>query len=478
MTDWQIWFPYALIGFPVLVIILAGLSKNRHVKRRLLVSLILALLALGLYLLKVPDDAVFFFAGVSFTIALVAVGLNPFRGQGVSERWPSIIQDALVLAGFLAVSFTLFREQLLALGVASSLVVGFALRDTLGNLFSGLALQSEKPFHVGDWVSVAKREGRVEGRVLEVTWRATKIRTKSGNFIIVPNGVISQDSITNYSKPSPVIRLERVIAMPYSVPPNQFKEVVVQTAMDVPEIMKSPKPDVLTNEYGDYAIHYRCRFWVNDFGRSEPITDKFTTLLYYRLKRADLPLPLPVRDVRITERREAGVEGLVDPRTGFVERVDIFAELQPEVKQRIAESMERVTLAANETVIQQGEAGDSMFFVYIGRVRVVLQQEDTVQEVAMLDSGQFFGEMALLTGEPRSATVVAEGDVEAFVLKKDNFRDILVEHPGVAEQISAVISRRKEALDETSAEMAAQRASPRAVQRNFLSRIQRFFGLS
>ncbi len=487
------WIVYALIGLAVLVVALAGLSKNRYVKRRLLVSLILALLPLAIRaaltlmarlmgLAALPgegalESASYLLGGLSFIIALVAVGLNPFRGQGVSERWPSIIQDALVLAGFLAIAFAVAGDKLLALGLASSFVVGFALRDTLGNLFSGLALQSEKPFHVGDWVSVAKREGRVEGKVLEVTWRATKIRTKSGNFIIVPNGVISQDSITNYSKPSPVIRLERLVAMPYGVPPNQFKQVVVEAANDIPDIMKSPKPDVLTHEYGDFAIQYRCRFWVNDFGRSEPITDQFTTLLYYRLKRAGLPLAFPVREVRIIEQRTQQLDRLVDPRLGFVERVDLFAALQPEIKQRIAESMEPVTLAAGEPVIRQGEAGDSMFFIYIGRVRIVLEQEGAVQELAMLDSGQFFGEMALLTGEPRSASAFAEGDVEAFVLRKDNFREVLVEHPEVAEQISKLMGQRKELLQETSAGMASRKVSPQVVQRNFLSRIQNFFGL-
>ncbi len=476
---------YGPIALAVLAVLLAGISSNRYVKRRLLYSLIFALLAtafawLGHYAFEsrsLQDKLVSLLAGFSFVIAIVAVSLNPLRGQGVSERWPRIIQDALVLGGFLAVGLAVAHEQLLALGVASSLVVGFALRDTLGNLFSGLALQSEKPFHVGDWVSVAKREGRVEGKVLEVTWRATKIRTKSGNFIIVPNGVISQDSITNYSKPSPVIRLERRIVMPYTVPPNQFKEVVVAAALDVPEILNSPKPDVLTNEYEEDGIEYRCRFWVNDFGRSEPITDKFVTLLYYRLKRAGLRPAHNIRDVRVTERRQEDRERIVDPRRGFVEKVDLFAGLQPEVKERIAESMEGITLAAGEPIIRQGEAGDSMFFIYIGRVRIVLEQDGTVQEVAMLDSGQFFGEMALLTGEPRSASALAEGDVEAFVLRKDNFREVLVDHPEVAEQISQVISRRKEALEETSAEMATHKSSPRVVQRNFLTRIQSFFGL-
>ncbi len=485
------WLNFAPLALAVLAVILAGVSRNRYVKRRLLISLILALVAQGFVLVAlaigdVPEYAAYvvyaehfavFIGGLALIIGAVAVALNPLRGDGISEKWPSIIQDALVLAGLLVVAFVVAGERLLALGVASSLVFGFALRDTLGNLFSGLALQSEKPFHVGDWVSVAKREGRVEGRVLEVTWRATKFRTKSGNFVIIPNSVISQDAITNYSKPSPVMRLERSIGMGFSVPPNQFKRVVLETMADVPDILKDPKPDVLTNEYEDFCIRYRCRFWINDFGRSEPITDAFTTLLYYRLQRAGLPLPYPVRDVRISERREDADSVALDPRMAFVEKVDLFAGLGSNVKESIAQSMQRITFAAREPVIHQGEAGDSMFFIYLGSVRIVLERDGTAQEVAVLGPGQFFGEMALLTGEVRSATAFAVGDVEAFVLRKEDFREVLMEFPEVAQQISEVMGRRKESLEETSAEMARRASSPKAVQRNFLSKIQDFFGL-
>ncbi len=476
------WQFYVLLGLVVLDVLLAGWTPNRWVKKRLLFSLLAFLVAVGLYFLYggfVPGeggvDVVLLLLVVAAAVnMLVSLLFNPFRGDGVSDKWPSIVQDAFVLGAVLVVGLWVAREQFVALGLASSVVVGFALKDTLGNLFSGLALQSEKPFHVGDWVVV----GEKEGRVVEATWRATKIRTKSGNAVIIPNSVISQGAITNYSKPSPVIRLERVIGMGFSIHPNQFKKVVLDTFADIPEILKEPKPDVLTNEYSDFCIRYRCRFWINDFGRSEPITDKFTTLLFYRLERAGLPLPLPARDVRVTERGAGADAVVIDPRLAFVEKVDLFAALEEGAKESIAASMERVTFAANEPIIHQGEAGDSMFFIHLGTVRIILEKDGSAaQEVAHLKPGQFFGEMALLTGEPRSATALAVGDVEAFVLHKDRFRDTLMDFPQVAEQISELMSRRREALDETSAEMATRTVSPKTVQRNFLNRIQQFFGL-
>src|SRR5262249_55838892 len=111
--------------------------------------------------------------------------LNPLRVDRVPERFPVIVQDAIMLGLLFIVSTFVFNEKLLTTSAVSAVVVGFALQDTLGNAFAGLALQSEKPFHVGHWIRV----GEFEGRVAEITWRATKLRTKTGNFVVLPNNL-------------------------------------------------------------------------------------------------------------------------------------------------------------------------------------------------------------------------------------------------------------------------------------------------
>ena len=444
-------FSAALIVIATLV---AGITPNRYIKRRLLVSILLALAGLGLEMAPRvgtlfhqdwPDalhKVATLLLGISLINFVVVLLLNRLRGQGVSERWPAIVQDAIVLAGALVCGLLAAREEFVALGVASTVVIGLALRDTLGNLFAGLALQTEKPYRVGDWVEVSDEQGRV----VQATWRATKIRTKSGNFVIIPNSKISLDSITNFSMPTPVTRLERQILMGYEVPPNLFKKLAVEACADVPEILKDPKPDVLTHEYDDYAIRYRCRFWIDDYRRSEPISDKFMTLFYYRLERAGGRLPVPARDVRMTQIEAPQEEIAVDTRRAFVNRVDLFAPLPETVKELIASSLEAITFAAGESIVRQGDAGDSMFFVHQGGVRIVLAEGDRESNVATLEAGQFFGEMTLLTGEPRTATAVAVGDVEAFLLHKNSFKRILEDNPYVLKQISTVMEERRDGL--------------------------------
>ena len=261
--------PNAYLIAAAVCLLLTVLIPNRWIRRRLFFSSVVFLLDAAFFpvtafalelsdrVFEVAFQVVHFSAAVAVLNALVSTLFNPLRGQGVSDRWPSILQDVLVLAGpTIFVLFT-FSEQLLALGVAGSVVIGIALKDTLGNLFAGLALQSEKPFHVGDWVVLGDHEGQVQ----EATWRATKIRTKAGNFVIIPNSVIAEEAIINYSEPTTEQRLERVVRMGHGIRPNDFKKAAMEVFADMPEALESPAPDVLTHEYDEYSLQYRCRFW-------------------------------------------------------------------------------------------------------------------------------------------------------------------------------------------------------------------------
>jgi CRP-like cAMP-binding protein len=202
------------------------------------------------------------------------------------------------------------------------------------------------------------------------------------------------------------------------------------------------------------------------------------TLLYYRLERAGVPLPLPVRDVRLTHVETPRDELPVDARRAFVDRVDLFAPLPETVKELIASSLESITFASGEPIVKQGDEGDSMFFVQHGGVRIVLEQEGLRKEVSTLEAGQYFGEMSLLTGEPRTATALAVGDVDAFLLHKDAFKRILENNPYVLRQISTVMTERRSALADTEEALAKQRTGPQEKDQSFLEKVNRFFGLS
>lgn len=406
--------------------------------------------------------------------ASVALLFNRFKHAATSDKYPSIVQDTVVIACFVIAATFWAPDKLFTTSAIGALVIGLAVQDTLGNLFAGLAIQVEKPFRVGDWIRAAQNEGQV----MEVTWRATKIRTKAGTQVVIPNNVLSKDVVLNYSQPLRPLRLEHTIGLGYEAPPNTVKRVVLETIAGIPEILREPPPDVLLGNYADFSIHYRCRFWIDDYGASEPIMDKFTTLLYYRLKRAGLVVPYPIRDVRIAEQQIAFPAGARDQRLDFVQKMDLFGGLSTETKEQIAVAMEKSTFASGEKIVRQADAGDSMFFIARGTVEIALETDGARQPIATLGEGDFFGEMALLTGEPRAATALAVGDVEAYQLSKQPFRKILLQDPEISEKVSRVMAERRQVLESKTAELQTSPQSRAEVHKSVLTRMRRFFGLS
>ena len=471
-------------GLAVVLFVLRALSRNPWIRKRLTLAIFVLLLSAGAGLILA--NAALVSASTAWTVialglfiavvlAAIVLLLNRFSGAAVSEKFPSIVQDALVVGVFAIIAVVLGGDKLLTTSAVGGLIIGLALQDTLGNLFSGLALQIEKPFFVGDWV----RLGHVEGCVKEITWRATKIRTKAGHFCFIPNTLISKDTLVNFTHPTPFLRIEKKIGFGYEAHPNHVKRVVLEAMADVPEILREPRSDVLLEAYNDFSIDYRCRFWIKEFEFLEPIVDKFMTLLYYRLEREGLKIPFPIRDVRV-KQEESSEERLRledERKRRFVASMDLFSSLSQEEQGEIAQCLERIMFAVDEPVIRQGEQGDSMFLIERGRIRVVIEEDSVAHQVAQLSDGQYFGEMALLTGEPRTATAIAISDVHAYMLRKETFRNVLVKYPKIIEGISAVIAERKEGLKAKADELRSRRPISREVEKSLLTKIRAFFSL-
>ena len=230
--------------------------------------------------------------------AVVALLLNPWREDRLPDRFPNIVQDSIVIALFAVAATLILPEKIFATTAVGAVVIGFALQDTLGNLFAGLAIQIEKPFRVGQWVHIAGKDGLVR----EITWRATKIRTKAGNFVIVPNSALSRDTITNYSEPTTDTRVELEVGASYDTPPNEVKAVILAAIKDEPLISPAHAPEVLLVDFAASAMTYRVRVWTTDFSADERIRDHIRSAIYYAFRRAGIVIPYPIQ-VQI----EAGV---------------------------------------------------------------------------------------------------------------------------------------------------------------------------
>jgi small-conductance mechanosensitive channel len=432
---------------------ISSTTVNRLVRRKLRLSIILlvgfiatdpAMSLLGARLSPATHDelaAVATLALVAALInALVFVLVNPLRVDRVPDHFPAIVQDAIVI-GLVLLASTFVTQRLLTTSAVSAVVLGFALQDTLGNAFAGLAIQSEKPFHVGQWV----RLGEFEGRVAEVTWRATKLRTKSGNFVVLPNNVVAKEAITNYSEPLGPTMLTVDVGASYLTPPNQAKAAIMEAMRHSPRVLAAPAPDVLLQAFDASAITYRARFWIGDYETDEPSRDEVRTAIYYSFQRHGIEIPWPIQVQYEKPWREPDTREQVERQERLLSSIDLFGSLSAEIRHQIAVSSPMCVYGSGETIVQQGEQGQSMFVILDGAVSVVL--EPARNEVARIQSGGYFGEMSLLTGEPRSATVLAHGDVVVIEIAADLFRRIGVAHPDAIEAIGLAAMARRAGLD-------------------------------
>ena len=395
----------------------------------------------------------------------VLVAINPLRFDRVPDRFPAILQDFIVIALVLVAS-TFFSDRLLTTSAVSAVVLGFALQDTLGNAFAGLAIQSEKPFHVGHWVRVGEFEGRVE----EVTWRATKLRTKSGNFVVLPNNVVSKEAITNYSEPNAPTRLEVQVGAGYEVPPNVVKAAVLEALRNSSRILQEPLPTVELLAFDASAITYLARFWVYEYEHDDAARDEARTAIYYAFQRHRIEIPWPIQ-VEYEGGSARGSEARTREQERLLSTVDLLAPLSADVRQELAASTPLTVYGSGEAIVRQGEPGQSMFVVCAGAVRVVL--EPARQEIARIERGGYFGEMSLLTGEPRSATVLAAGDVSVIEIGAELFRRIAAENPHAMEQIGMAAVARRAALER----IRTATAGAVTVETNtLLARMKKFLG--
>jgi small-conductance mechanosensitive channel/CRP-like cAMP-binding protein len=468
-------------GILLLALVIRAASVNRIVRRKLRLSFFLALVYVVISVVLSrnalsPDMAARVLSVIQLCLALAIINLvvitaiNPLRVDRVPERFPNIVQDTIIIGLFLVVATVVMQEKFLTTSAVGAVVIGFALQDTLGNMFAGLAIQVEKPFRVGHWITV----GPFEGIVSEVTWRATKIRTKAGNLVALPNSFISKEAITNYSEPASPTRLEVEVGVSYGVPPNQVKAALAEALRNAPLALTAPAPDILIRDFGASAVIYLVRFWINDFERDSAARDEVRSAIYYSLKRHGYEIPFPIQTEIHRHPESERVSDRIDRMSAILAPVALFAPLSSEQRDELAARAGERIYGQSEKIVRQGEAGGSMFVVHRGRVRVV---EESGRELAVLEAGGYFGEMSMLTGQPRSATVEAVGECQVVELTAASLREVALANPEVVTRISAVVAERQADLDRQKAEAAAGRPAVAEAHRSLLSRVQAFLRL-
>jgi small-conductance mechanosensitive channel len=473
--------PHFVAGLALLVAALAVylVASNPALRRRLRFTLgvVLAAIAAHVVLMTAPlppafGPNIFSVEKLLLTLgliqAVIALLFHSWFSERATERAPGIVQGALVLGVFLVVVTLVFPDQLFAASAIGAVVVGFALQDTLGNFFAGLALQIDRPFKAGHWIEV----GAFQGRVTEITWRATKIQTKAGNLVIVPNNIVGKEAITNYSEPIAPTRLSVEVGTGYRIPPNFVREAILTALTRCPRVLKQPKADVVLVDFGASALIFRARFWVQDFETDERARDEVRTAIYYEFRRHEIEIPWPIQIEYQRYEEPVDVDAVRSRYASQVAAAPIFAAVEPDVHAALAAAARERLFGRGEVVVTEGEPGASMFLVTEGSLAITVGPER--REVAVTDAGGYFGEMSLLTGDPRSATVTARRDSTVLEISAEAFGAHVRSHPGVLDALAEAAATRRHELD---AIKAAPGATPAATKASLLARMRHFFKL-
>jgi small-conductance mechanosensitive channel/CRP-like cAMP-binding protein len=482
------------LGTGIVLRLLRNLGPGRHMRFWLL----LAALAAGSYLivntiLHSPGSLgmeIFLAATILlsanaalqlFNLLIWDYALKQRRGISIPRLVVDVIDFVVLAAVALALLKTVFAVNLNAFLVTStvvSAVVGLSLQDVLGSVVAGMALQMERPFSVGDWVQI----GDVEGQVLQMNWRTLTIRTRENNAVILPNSNVSKQTIVNYSRLTPFM-LKVGIGLEYEYPPGDVKAALMCAMRECGAALDEPPPSVMLISFDDSSILYEARFWANDFGKKPASLDAVRTRIWYTLKRNGMEVPFPQMDVTLhtvpEDFEEKQTEKLRNEIFAGLRSLPLFVGLSDGQIGTISRTSSLQRFTSDEELVRQGDTGDSMYVIKSGGVRVMVSAGGGEGKlVARLGPGEYFGEMSLLTGEPRSASVIAETETEVLALTKADFSSIVSSDAAVVEELSKALSDRMQLLSEKAAESAAHGKQSQAPQRaDLIRRIRGFFGI-
>ena len=390
---------------------------------------------------------------------------------------PTLIRNIFTIVAFtifflIAFTFLFPDVNLGALFTTSAIfgvILGLALQDTLGNFFAGISLQADRPFQVGDVITVGAQ--RHTGVVEEISWRAIKIRTFTNHVVLIANSNAAKEPIEVCPRDNLNARLVFFNTL-YADSPAKTIHVVREAVREADNVSDRIAPVVRIRNLGDNGVDYEVKYWPEDYAKYNDTDALIRQRIWYAFRRAGLNFAFPTRTLYV-ER-----PGRISQRDGdggaIVERlsaVDIFAPLSADETSMLAQAAVRHVFAPGETVIRAGDPGSSMFVVHKGRVRVQVSDNGRPRTVATLNEGDFFGEMALFTGEPRTANVLALEETEVLEIGHAAMKRVFDTNPDLVESLSFIMAERRQGLA-SQAEDAATSSNSSA---GILSAIKRFF---
>lgn len=420
-------------------------------------------------------------AAVVFDLGLPRLGLHP--AKIVSDLVLGLAYALGTGAVLAASGFSL--SSVLTTGAVFSAVLALSLQSTLGNVLGGVTLQLDGSFKVGDWVQL--ENGR-QGVVREIRWRCTILETRDFDTIVLPNSQLMTSTFTVLGRrggKSVPRRMKHLFNVDFRTPPTRVVSVVTDAllASPIPNVAADPPPSVWCVDLGrdmrqSFAV-YEVRYFILDLGPDSRTSSSILSLVHASLRRAGIPLAMPVEthmlrlegdeaDARREERHKLR-------RRDALSTVTIFRTLEPEERAVLEGQLEYVPFTAGEKMTRQGAMAHWLYVMTSGEAEVRRTHEDGgTTTLGTIQAPDFFGEMGLMTGEPRIADVVAKTDVECFRLRKEGFEKVLLKRPEIAKELSSLLAERRMSLLSAAGDRTKTRGEE---EERIFEAIGRFFGL-
>jgi small-conductance mechanosensitive channel len=425
-------------------------------------------------------------------INVISVFITDVPLRALRLELPRLLHDLLLALAYVIASLSLLTlvgvdlTGIVATSAVITAVVAFALQDTLGNVIGGVALQLESTIRVDDWIRI---NDKYEGRVTEIRWRQTSIETRDWDTVVIPNSFLLKNQVVILGRRDGLPRQHRMwvyfnVDFRYAPADVIYWVEKALQAEPIPDVAAMPPPHCIVTDFRESYITYAARYWLVDLALTDPTNSVVRSRIYAALKRAGIPLSIPAQALFITEddaaRRKRKAEEETQKRIAVLEGVEFLHGLTAEELRQLAGHLHFAPFVRGEAIMVQGATAHSLYLMTEGQaeVRVTAEGGKLSTVVAQLEAGDFFGEMGLMTGERRAATVVALTDVECYRLDKEAFREVVQNRPELLEDVSHILTRRRVELeaarDELNEEAKQQRM--KNTHADLLDRIRNFFG--
>jgi small-conductance mechanosensitive channel/CRP-like cAMP-binding protein len=367
-------------------------------------------------------------------------------------------------------------KGLLAGSGVVAIIVGFAGQNLFAGIIGGISIQINRPYKVGDWLKV----GDTYAEVREINWRSTRLCTNDDIYLDIPNNEMVSHQIVNLHYPTEVHAMRIRVGVEYKNAPNRVKDALRRAAQSANNVLANPPVKVFLVDFADFAVVYEIKFYMGNHSRINETNDSVRTNVWYELKRQGITIPFPIRTLQVQRKAAPRVQEDQAEALSILRGEPLFECLSDEQLDHLVKQARLNHFGRGEPVIQEGSPGDSMFVLLRGAANVSVSKNGSTIQVASLGAGDCFGEMSLLTGEPRSATVRADGDCYVMEIGKPVMAEVLRGAPGCLEQLSELLAQRKmktEGIVKEATQTDEQSSKEREYSANFLKRLRTFFEL-